>query len=138
MRSLGYHFELCPSRSVEEVVQLALPYIDETLMIHLNKTDEGRWKGMVFIPQFHNIYCLSFHLKHEGIDYIVDNFKSSKIIGVTNILVEKISDIHVCTNKILSKCRNRLRLTCEDLKIPSPRIASQVQNSSASFRKKKI
>ena len=70
---------------------------------------------MIFILQFPDIYCLFFHVKHEGMDYIVNNFKSSKNIGVTNIIVEKISDIHVCTTKSLSKCRGRLRLTCEDL-----------------------
>ena len=73
---LNYHSQLCPLRSVQEVVQPTLPYIGKRLMIHLNKTEEGRWTGMIFIPQFHNIDRLSFRLKHEGMDYIVDNFKS--------------------------------------------------------------
>ena len=90
---------------------------------------------MIFILQFHNIYCLSFHLKHEGMNYIVDNFKSSRIIGVTNLMVEKISNILVCPKKCLSKCRDMLRLTYEDLRGPTLRIASQVQDSWASFRK---
>ena len=89
MMSHGYHSQLCSSRSVEEVVQPTLPYIGKPLMIHLKKTEEGRWTGMTFIPQFHNIYCLYFHLKHEGMNYIVDNFKSSKIIGVTNMIVNR-------------------------------------------------
>ena len=42
MMSLAYHFLLCPSRIVEEVVYLTLPYIGKPLMIHLNKTKEGR------------------------------------------------------------------------------------------------
>ena len=90
MMSLGYHFQLCSSRSIEvEVVQPTLPYIGKPLMIHLNKTKEGRWTGMVFIPRFHNICCLSFHLKHEVIYYIVNNFKILWIIGVTNMIVER-------------------------------------------------
>ena len=90
---------------------------------------------MIFILQFHDIYCLLFHVKHEGMDYIVDNFKISKIIGVTNMIVEKINDIPVCTKKSLSKCRDRLRLTYEDLRDPTLRIASQVQGLCANFRK---
>ena len=97
MISLGYHFQLCPSISIEEVVQPSLPYIDKPLMIHLNKIKEGRWTGMISIPQSHNIYCLSFHLKHEGMNYIIGNLKSSRIIGVTNMIVEKISNIPICT-----------------------------------------
>ena len=80
-------------------------------MIHLNKTEEGRWIGMTFIPRSHNIDRLSLHLKHEGMDYIVDNFKISRIIGVTNMIVEKISNIPICTKKGLSKCRDMLRFT---------------------------
>ena len=38
MMGLGYHSQLCPSRSVEEVVQPSLPYISKPLMIRLNKT----------------------------------------------------------------------------------------------------
>ena len=81
---------------------------------------EGRLTGMTFIPQSHNIYYLSFHLRHEGMDYIVDNFKSSRIIGVTNMIVEKIRNIRVCTKKSLSKCRDTLHLTYEDFQIPTP------------------
>ena len=68
-------------------------------------------------------------------DYIIDNFKSSKMIGVTNMTIEKISDIPVCTKKILSNCRGSLWLTYEYLRSPTPRIASQVQDSWVSFRK---
>ena len=75
---------------------------------------------MTFIPQSHNIYCLSFNLRHEVMDYIIENFKSSRIIGVTNMIEENIRNIHVCTKKILSRCRDRLRLTCEDLQSPTP------------------
>ena len=113
MMSLGYHSHSCPTISIEEVVQPALPYIGKPLMIHLDKTEEGRWTCMIFILQFHDIYCLYFHLKHESIDYIVDNFKSSRIIEVTNMIFEKISNIPVCTKKSLSKWRDKLRLTCE-------------------------
>ena len=70
-------------------------------------------------------------------DYIVDNFKISKIIGVTNMIVEKISNIPICTKKILSKCKDRLRLTCEDLQSTTPRTISQVQDSWESLREKK-
>ena len=132
--NLGHHSQLCSSRCAEEVVQPALSYIGKPLMIHLNKVKQGRWKGMTFIPQLHNIYCWSFHLKHEGMDSIVDNFKSSNIIGGTNMIVEKMSDIPVCTKKSLSKCRDRLRLSYEDLQSPIPQIPSQVQDSWASFR----
>ena len=103
MVSLGYHSQIFPSRSIEENLQPSLPYIDKHLMIHLNKMEEGRWTGMTFIPQFHNIYCLSSHLKHESMDYIVENFKSSNIIWVTNMIGENISHILVCTKKRLSK-----------------------------------
>ena len=61
------------------------------------------------------IFIVYFHVKHEGMDYIVDNFKSSNIIGVTHMIVERISDILVCTKKSLSKCRDRLQLTYEYL-----------------------
>ena len=105
-------------------------------MIHLNKTKEGRWTSMTFIPQSHNIYCLSFHLKHEGMDYIVDNSKISRNIGVTDLIMERIINIPICTKKSSSKCKDRLWLTCEDLQSPTPWIASQVQNSWASLRKK--
>ena len=64
-------------------------------------------------------------------NYVVDNFKSSRIIGVTNMIVEKISNIPVCTKKISSKCVDRLHLTCEYLKSPTPWIASQVLDSWA-------
>ena len=50
----------------------------------------------------------------------VDNFESKSIIGVTNMIVEKIRNIHVCTKKILSECRDNLWLTCEDLQSPTP------------------
>ena len=89
---------------------------------------------MIFIPQFHNIYCLSFRLKNEGMNYIVDNFKSSRIIGVTNLMVEKISNILVCPKKCLSRCRDRLWLTYEDLRDLTLQIASQVQDLWANFR----
>ena len=126
MMSLGYHSQLSSSRSVEEVVQPTLSYIGKSLMLHFNKNNVGRWTGMIFIPRSHNIYCLSFHLKHEGMDYTVDNFKSSRMIGVTNMVVEKISNIHVCIKKILSKCRDMIRLTCEYFQSPTPQLASQV------------
>ena len=70
---------------------------------------------MNLIPHFHNIYCLSFHLKHEGMNYIVDNFKISRIIGVTNMIVKRISNVLVHSNKFLSKWRDMLRLTYEYL-----------------------
>ena len=84
-----------------------LLYLGKLLMIHFNKVGEGRWIGMIFIPRFHNIYCLSFHLKYEGMDYIVDNFKSSMITGVTNMIMEKIRNILVCPKKCLSKCKDK-------------------------------
>ena len=111
MMSLGYHSKLCPSRSVEEVFQP----IGKPLMIHLNKTEEGRWTGMIFIPRFHNIYCLYFHLKHEGMNYIDDNFKISRIIGVTNMIVKMISNVLVFPKKCLSKCRDKLQRAYEYL-----------------------
>ena len=64
-------------------------------MMHFNKTEVGRWEDMILIPHLHNIYCLSFHLKHEGMNYIPGNFKISRIIGVTNIIVKKISNVLV-------------------------------------------
>ena len=82
MVRICYHFQLCPSRSIEEFVQPALPYIGKPLMIHLNKIEEGRWTCMTFIPQSHNIYCLYLHLKHEGMDYIVDNSKVQGLLGL--------------------------------------------------------
>ena len=120
MMSLGCHSQLCPSRSVEEVVHPTLPYISKPLMIHLNKTEEDRWTGMTFIPQSHNIYCIYFHLRHEGMYYLVENFKSSSIIGVANMIVKKIGDIPVCTKKSVSKCRDSLRLLYEYLQCPTP------------------
>ena len=44
-------------------------------MIHCNKIKIGMWMGMIFILEFHNIYYLSFLLKHEGMNYVADNFK---------------------------------------------------------------
>ena len=63
---------------------------------------------MNFIHWFHNIYCLYFHLKHDGMDYSVDNFKSSRIIRVTNMIVKMIRTILVFQKKCLSKCRDML------------------------------
>ena len=68
-------------------------------------------------------------------DYIVDNFKSLKIIGVTNMIVENISNILVCRKKRLSKCKDRLQLIYEYLQSPTPQIASQVQDSESIFKK---
>ena len=132
---LGYHSQLCSSTIIDQVVHPTLPYIGKPLMIHLNKTKEGRWPGMTFIPQFHNIYCLSFHLKHERMNYIIDNFKSSNIMGVTNMIVEKIRNVPICTKKILSKCRDRLWITYKYLRDLTLWIASQVQDLWLDFRK---
>ena len=52
--------------------------------------------------------------------YLVENFKSSSIIGVTNMIVEKIGDIPVCTKKSMSKCRDSLQLLYEYLQSPTP------------------
>ena len=101
-----YQSLLCSSRSIEKVVQLAISYVDKCLMMHFNKTEASRWTGMIFIPQIHNIYCLSFHLKHKGMNYIADYFKISRIIGVTNMIVKRISNVLVCPKKCLSKCRD--------------------------------
>ena len=38
MMSLGYHSQLCSSRSVEEVVQPTLSATDKSLMMHFDKT----------------------------------------------------------------------------------------------------
>ena len=84
-------------------------------MMHFNKAEEGRWIGMIFIPHSQSIYCLSFHLKHEGMNYMADNFKISRIIAVVNMIVKKISNVLVRPKKCLSKCRDRLQLTYEDL-----------------------
>ena len=111
--SLGYHPQLCSSRSIEEVVQSTLSATDKSLMIHFDKTEAARWTCMIFIPLFHNIYFLSFHFKHEGMNHIVDNFKSSRIIGVTNMIVKRTSNVLVRSNKCLSKCKYRLWLTYE-------------------------
>ena len=108
MMSLDYHSQLCSSRSVEEVFHPTLYGTDKSLMMHFNKTEAGRWTCMICIPEFHNIYCLSSHLKHEGMNYIADNFKISRIIGVTNIIVKRISNVLVCPKKCLSKCKDRL------------------------------
>ena len=89
MMSLGYHSQFFSSRSIEEVGQPTLSYTGKSLMIYFNKTKVGRWTSMIFIPQLHNIYCLSFHLKHEGMNYIANNFKISRIIGVTNMIVKR-------------------------------------------------
>ena len=68
--------------SIEEIVQPFLPYLGKPLMAHFNKVRACRWIGMIFIPQLHSVYCLSFHLKHEGMNYFFDNFKISRIIGI--------------------------------------------------------
>ena len=75
-----YQCLLCSSRRIEEVVQSAISYISVCLMMHFNKTKAGRWTSMIFTSQFHSIYGLSFRLKHEGMNYIADNFKISRII----------------------------------------------------------
>ena len=68
-------------------------------------------------------------------NYIADNFKISRIIWVTNMIVKRIRNVLVCPKKCLSKCRNRLQLTYEDLQGPTLQIASQVQDLWASSRK---
>ena len=103
--------------SIEEIVHPFLPYLSKLLMIHFNKVREGRWIGMNFIPQFHGIYCLSFHLKHEGMKYFVDNFKISRMIWNTKFL-KKIS-IHVYPNKVLGGCNDMLLLTYGDMQRPT-------------------
>ena len=92
---------------LESISHPFLSYLGKSLMIHFNKIKIG----IILILEFHSIYCLSFCLKHEGMNYIVDNFKSSRIIWVTNMIVEKISNILVCTKKCLSKCKDKLHLT---------------------------
>ena len=94
------------------------------------------WVSMIFIHQFQSIYCLSFCLKREGMNYLDDNFKISRIIWNTNMINTKISDVLVYPKKWLSKCRDRLRLTYEDSQGPALRIASHVQDLWARFRQK--
>ena len=106
MMSLGYHSQLCSSRSIEFFFQPTLYDTNKSLIF--DKTKEGRWIGMIFIPQLHNIYCLSFYLKQEGMNYIDDNLKMSRIIWVTNIMVEKIGNILVCPKKFLIKYKDWL------------------------------
>ena len=89
---------------------------------------------MISIPKLHNIYCSYFHLKHEGMNYIVDNFKSSRIIGVTNTIKEKISNIFVCPKKCLNKCKDKLWITYEYFQGLDLWIASRVYDLWASFR----
>ena len=67
--------------------------------------------------------------KISGMNYIVDNLKISRII------VKRISNVLVFPKKCLSKCRDRLRLTYEDLRDPTLRIPSQVQDLWANFKK---
>ena len=126
MAGPNYQSLLCSPRSIEEVVQSTIWYISDSLMVQFKKTKAGRWTGMIFIPMLHIIYCLSFHLKHEGMNYIADHFKISRIIGVTNMIMKKISNALVHLKKCLSKCRDMLWLTYEDLWGPTLRIASQV------------
>ena len=85
-------------------------------MIHFDKVREGRWTCIIFIPQFRGFYCLSFHLKHEGMNYkFADNFKFSSIICDINVFVKRASNIHVYLKKHLGGCRDRLCLTYKDL-----------------------
>ena len=103
-------------------------------MIHFNNINTCMWIGMIFIPQFHSIYCLSFHLKHEGINYLVGNFKISRIIWNTKMSVAKMRDILVYPKKWLGKWKDILWMTYKYLWRPALLIASQVQYPWTSFR----
>ena len=105
-------------------------------MMHFKKIEIGKWTGMTFTPQFHSIYCLSFHLKQEGMNFIADNFKISRIIWNINMIATKMSDVLVYPKKCLSKCKDRLQLTYEDLRGPALLMASQPQNMMISFKQK--
>ena len=84
---------------------------------------------MIFIPRFQSNYSLSFHLNHEGMNYIADNFNISRIIWNTNMTMENTSSTLVYPNKCLSKCRDRLCLTYKYLQGPTlVEIASQVHD----------
>ena len=68
---------------MERITEIVLPfpsYLVRSVFIHLNKIKAGRRTGMIFITQLHGIYCLSFRLNHEGMNYFAGNFKISRII----------------------------------------------------------
>ena len=70
---------VCPnehnsSRSIMEVVHHFLSGVSKFLMIHFNKTNTSRWTGIIFISHCHDIFCLYFHLKCEGMNLVADNF----------------------------------------------------------------
>ena len=71
-------------------------------------------------------------------NYIIENFKSSRIIGFTNMIVKWIRIVLVCQKKCLSKCRDRLQLTYEDFQGVNLWIASQVQDLWEIFVKKNL
>ena len=54
---------------IEEFVRPFPYYLGKSVVIHLNEIKEGTWIGMIFITHLHGIYCLSFRLNHEGMNY---------------------------------------------------------------------
>ena len=106
-------------------------------MMHFNKIETSMWAGMIFTPQFHSIYCLSFRLKHEGMNLIADSFKILKNIEGTNINVPKMKNVLLCTKEYLKRYRNMLQLalekTLEDFYGSPWQMASQVQNQMTSL-----
>ena len=76
-----------------EFVQPFMSGVGKFVMIHFNKIDTCRWTCMIFISHCQDIYCLSFHLKCEGMNFVAHNFKISKIIRDTNMITTKMNEV---------------------------------------------
>ena len=69
-------------------------------MMHFNRTDTSMWTSIVFICPFHDICYLSFRLKLEGMNFVVDNFNLSTIIEGTNKIITKMNNQETFTKRI--------------------------------------
>ena len=110
MMSQNYHSQLCFSRTMVEVENSFLSDTSKLSMMHFNGTKTGMWIGIIFTSHFHDIYCLSFRLKCEGMNFVADNFDFLRIIGDTNMIITKLNNMFEHPKERLNRCMDMLQL----------------------------
>ena len=89
------------------------PFLSSTgksSLMHFNGTETG----IVFTSHFHDIYYLSFRLKCEGMNFLVENFIFLWIIGYINMIITKMNNMFAHPKEHLNSCRDMLQLVFKD------------------------
>ena len=142
MMSLDYHSQQCFSRTMAEVEYPFLSSTGKFSVPNFNETDTSMWTGIIFTSHFHDIYCLSFRLKCEGMNFVADNFKFLKNIGDINMIITKMNSMFACPKECLSRCRDILQQafknTDEYFQSSPLQMIPQVHNQTTNSMQKKI